>query len=112
MKPKVLVIVSSGRGEKDKALTGFMYATNAVRNGWADVKLILFGPVEDLVAENDPEIMKAIENFAKVSEKPLACRRIAENKNYLEKIEEKVNTVYVGSIISNLIAEGYTPLVF
>ncbi len=112
MKAKVLVVVSSGREAKEKALTGLMYATNAVRNNWADVKLILFGPVEDLVAENDPDTVSMIEEYSRLSEKPLACRRIAEMKNYVEKIEDKTDAVYVGKIISDLIAEGYTPLVF
>lgn len=112
MKPRVLIIISSGREAKEKAMTGLMYATNAVKNGWADVRLIFFGPVEDLIAENDPDIVSMIEKFSEISEKPLACRRIAEKKNYAEKIGEKVNVVYVGSIISRLIADGYIPLVF
>ncbi len=112
MKPKVLVIVSSGRDAKEKALTGLMYAVNAVRNDWADVKLILFGPIEDMVAEGDREIVSMIQKYAEISEKPLACKRIAERKNYVDKLEENLNVVYVGSIISELIADGYIPLVF
>ncbi len=33
-------------------------------------------------------------------------------KNYVEKIEEKTDVVYVGRSISNLIAEGHTQAVF
>lgn len=112
MKPKVLVIIASGEEGKEKALTGLMYAVNAVKNGWADVRLVFFGPVEDLIAEGDSEIISMVERFSEASELPLACRRIAERKNYVEKLEGKVEVVYVGSIISELIADGYTPLVF
>jgi len=112
MKPKILIIISSGSEAKEKALTGLMYAVNAVKNEWAEIKLVFFGPVEDLIAERDEEIVEMIEKFSQLSGKPLACRRIAENRRYVERLEEKVNVVYVGSIISSLIAEGYTPLVF
>ncbi len=113
MKPKVLVIVSSGEGEKEKALTGLMYAVNASKHGWADVKLILFGPVEELVANGDPDILTMLEMYARESgEIPLACRRIAEMKGYEDRIGGSVKLEYVGKIVSDLISEGYTPLVF
>ncbi|AKG91458.1 Uncharacterized protein conserved in archaea [Geoglobus ahangari] len=113
MKPKVLVIVSSGRAEKEKAMTGLMYAVNATKHGWADVKLILFGPVEELVAEGDPDILTMLEMFAREKgEAPLACKRIAEMKGYEDRMGQSVRLEYVGKIVSELIADGYTPLVF
>lgn len=52
MSDKALVIISSG--EVGKALTGLMWATNALRFGWMeDVRVIFFGPAQDLALEND-----------------------------------------------------------
>ena len=45
MASKVMVIVSTA--EKEKALTGIMYAVNAQKNKWVDdIKVIFFGPFE------------------------------------------------------------------
>ncbi|MCE4604396.1 MAG: hypothetical protein F7B20_05480 [Aeropyrum sp.] len=108
---KALVIVSSG--DKGKALTGIMWATNALKHRWVDeVRLILFGPVEELVANGDEDLLKALSGFASVGGEPLACRRVAEVGGYLDRIEGRVRTEYVGSIIARLIDEGFVPLVF
>lgn len=113
MKPKILVIISSGKNDKEKALTGMMYAVNAAKHGWAEVKLVLFGPAEDLVAENDPDMMAMVEMFAREKgEAPMACKRIAEMKGYEDRMGQSVRLEYVGKTISDLIAGGYTPMVF
>ena len=45
MASKIMVIISTA--EKEKALTGIMYAVNAQKNGWVDeVKVVFFGPFE------------------------------------------------------------------
>jgi hypothetical protein len=52
MADRVVIILSSG--EKGKALTGIRYATRAQEEQWlAEVKVILFGPVEKLVVEDE-----------------------------------------------------------
>ena len=110
MNAKVLVIISSG--EKEKALTGLMYARNAKERGWMDeVKVIFFGPSENLLVQDED-----IEDMAKQisqTEKPVACKFLSDRDGISEKIEEiGVNVDYVGTIISDLIKEGYAPLVF
>ena len=51
MSDKVLVIISTS--DAGKALTGIAYATNTLKNGWLeDVKLMVFGPAEQLVLTN------------------------------------------------------------
>ena len=110
MNAKVLVIISSG--EKAKALTGLMYARNAKERGWMDeVKVIFFGPSENLLVQ-DEDIQDMAKQISQ-TEKPVACKFLSDRDGISEKIEEiGVNVDYVGTIISDLIKEGYAPLVF
>lgn len=111
MAVKALVIVSSE--SIGKALTGIMWATNALRHGWVDdVELVFFGPVERYIAEGEEKIVNAIYEYSQIKGKPLACRRIAELEGMVDKLEGKVNLVYVGSIIAGLLEKGYVPMVF
>ncbi|MCE4623110.1 MAG: hypothetical protein F7B19_07365 [Desulfurococcales archaeon] len=108
---RVLVIISSQSVEK--ALTGLMWATNAFKNRWVeDVEVIFFGPVERLIAEGNERLMHAIIEYSGIKGRPLACRRIAEKEGYEDKLEGKVNLVYVGSLIGNYLEENYVPMVF
>ncbi|MEB2836797.1 MAG: hypothetical protein GSR80_000750 [Desulfurococcales archaeon] len=111
MGSKVLVIISSG--DVDKALTGLMYATNALKYKWLDdVEVVFFGPVERLIAKGDEKLLDAIREFSKYKRRPLACKRIAELEGFEDKLREHVEVVYVGSEVSRLIKAGYIPLVF
>ncbi|MCE4602763.1 MAG: hypothetical protein F7B18_06240 [Desulfurococcales archaeon] len=108
---KVLVIISSS--DKAKALTGILWAFNALKHGWVeDLKLVLFGPVEKLVAERDPDLVNILSLMEPFGGEPIACRRMAEAGGYLEDLEKTVKTEYVGPMIARLLEEGYTPLVF
>ena len=49
MSSKLLVIIATA--EKEKALTGLMFARNAIKKAWMDdVKILFFGPSERLIA--------------------------------------------------------------
>lgn len=93
-------------------MTGLMYAKNAVENDWLDdIKVIFFGPSEALMVE-DEEINKYAADIAKKVES-LACKYISDKEKISEDIEEfGVDVEYVGSIISDLIEKGYTPMVW
>ncbi len=110
MASKVLVIVSTA--EKEKALTGIMYAVNAQKNKWVeDLKVIFFGPFENLMCE-DEEVAKAASRLRDY-ETPIACKFLSDRDGISEKLENMgVNVDYVGSLISGYIAEGYAPMVF
>jgi len=44
MSSKLLVIIATG--ENEKALTGLMYASRTLAEGWMDeVKVVFFGPI-------------------------------------------------------------------
>ncbi len=77
MTARVLIILSSG--EKGKALTGIMYATRSQEEKWLDdVKVILFGPVEKLLLEDD-EVRSALETLMTL-QRPLACKAISDKQ--------------------------------
>ena len=98
--------------EKEKALTGLMYAKNAIENNWLeDIKVIFFGPSESLMV-NDEDIRNYAIKIADKSE-CLACKYISDKEEISSEIEELgVGIEYVGSIISDLIEKGYVPMVW
>jgi hypothetical protein len=110
MSSKVMVIISTA--EKAKALTGIMYAVNAQKNKWVDdLKVIFFGPFENLLCE-DEEVIKAASNLLDY-ETPIACKFLSDRDGISDRLEKMgINVDYVGTIISGFIEEGYTPMVF
>ena len=85
MDSKVLVILSTA--EKDKALTGVLYATNALKNNWLqEVKLIFFGPFETLLAE-DEEVQERVTQLAEY-QAPVACKFISDGRGVSEKLSQ------------------------
>ena len=110
MSSKLLVIIATG--ENEKALTGLMYASRTLAEGWMDeVKVVFFGPSERLLVEDDFIAKTAKELSA--TEKPIACKFISDRDGISEKIEALgVNVDYVGTIISDFIKDGYVPMVF
>lgn len=110
MGSKIVVIISSG--EKAKAMTGLMYARNAKEKGWMEeVKVIFFGPSENLLVK-DEDIQDMAIQIGK-DEKPMACKALSDRDGISENIEKMgVAVEFVGSIISDLIKDGYIPMVF
>ena len=110
MSSKLLVIIATG--ENEKAITGLMYAQRTLSEGWMDeVKVVFFGPSERLLLE-DEIIAKTAKEIASV-ERPIACKFISDRDGISEKIEDLgVKVDYVGTIISDLLKEGYVPMVF
>ncbi|MCW3992713.1 MAG: hypothetical protein NWE79_08375 [Candidatus Bathyarchaeota archaeon] len=93
-------------------MTGLMYARNALKQGWlADVKVIFFGPSERLVVQDD-EVAERVKEVALVGES-FACKAISDREGLSEEVEKLgVKVEYVGSIISDLIKDGYLPMVW
>lgn len=110
MNQKILFILSTA--EKDKALTGVLYATNVLKNKWFDdVKLCLFGPFEALLAE-DKEVQQWVAQLVEY-QVPVACKFIADGHHASEKLGQLgIQVEYVGEMVSNYIKEGYIPMVF
>jgi len=107
---KVLIIIATG--EKEKALTGFFFAINSLKNEWFEsVKVVLMGPSENLMANNQ-ELQELTSDIFKY-ESPFACRFIAENNGLSENlVGQGYEVEYVGPIIATFIKAGYLPMVY
>jgi hypothetical protein len=112
MATKVFVILSSG--DREVALeVGLVYPLNAAKNKWMDeVKVIIFGPSEK-VAAYDTEVQDRIKEMQNLGIEILACKWCADRMNItsaLEKVGIKVE--YVGTVISQLLKDGWASLTF
>lgn len=107
---KVLVILSTA--EKQKALTGILYTSNALKNKWLEeAKVCFFGPFESLLAE-DEEVQKAVAQLAEY-QAPVACKFVSDNSGVSDKLSQLgIQLEYVGQMVSDYINDGYVPLVF
>ena len=110
MNSKLLVIIATG--EKEKALTGLMYARNTLKQGWLeDVKIVFFGPSEKLIVQ-DEQVANEVKNIAVMGES-FACKAISDREGFSGEVEKLgVKVEYVGSVISNFIKNGYLPIVW
>ncbi|QSO48891.1 hypothetical protein [Alicyclobacillus mengziensis] len=110
MAQKVLVILSTA--EKEKALTGVLWATNALKYKWVeDVKLCFFGPFEALLAED--ESVQASVAPLREYQVPVACKFVSDNQGVTDKLAQLgVQVEYVGQLVADYVNEGYVPMVF
>jgi hypothetical protein len=110
MTNKLLIILSSR--DKEKILSGLMYAYGILKFNWLDdVEIFFFGPSEKLLAEDEEVsgLAKQITNQKKIT----ACKFIADNEGITDRLLKiGINVEFVGSIISALIREGYQPMVW
>ena len=107
------LVVIIGTGEPGKAEAGLMYATNALKHGWMqDVRLFFFGPAEKLLLE-DPDLQELVREFQRQERTPVACKFIADREGTDGGLADLgVAVEYVGQPISDLIKDGYVPLVW
>jgi len=110
MSTKILIIIASG--DREKVLTALMYAKNTIKYSWIeDVRVVFFGPSENLLV-GDTDVTASAAELAKVGQ-PLACKFLSDRDGISERIESLGITVdYVGSMISDLIKDGYAPMVW
>jgi hypothetical protein len=110
MSDKILVIISTG--EREKVLTALMYAKNTMKYGWlSDVKVIFFGPSENLLV-SDSDVRESAKELANLSH-PLACKIISDRDGISERIEQMgIEVDYVGIIIADLLQDEYTPMIW
>lgn len=111
MSAKVAVII--GTAERAKAEAGLMYAVNAVKYGWLDdVQLFFFGPSEKLLLQ-DEDLQEYLREFGRQGRTATACRFLANREGTGDALAGLgLEVAYVGEMISNLIKDGYTPLVW
>ncbi|MFX1491822.1 MAG: hypothetical protein ACFFBU_06145 [Promethearchaeota archaeon] len=110
MSSKIVVIITSA--DKEVIHTAVIYARSTLKYNWLDdVKTIFFGPSVQVVA-NDLELAQETKKLCSTGE-AIACKFISDNKGTstaLTKLGVKIE--YVGTIIADLIKEGYVPMVW
>ncbi len=111
MRDKVLIILSSS--DREKLITGLMYATNSLKHGWMDqVKVVVFGPSQRLSLQ-DAEIQAYLKELVTLNSTPYACKYIADQEGFSGELADLgLDVVYVGTVISEHIKNGFVPLVF
>ena len=98
--------------DNEKARTALMFANNVMKRGYLDdVKVVYFGPSEKLVVE-DPFISDQAQEIAEAGGS-IACKIMSDLDGVSEKFEKLgVQVEYVAGIISDLLKDGYTPMVW
>jgi len=112
MATKLFVMLSSA--DREVALeVGLIYPLNAAKAKWMDgVKVIIFGPSEKLAA-CDTEVQEKLKELQGAGVEVMACKWCADRMNITAPLEKAgIKVVYVGSIISQLLKDGWVPLTF
>ena len=112
MASKVFVIL--GSADREVALeVGLVYPLNAAKKKWMDeVKVIIFGPSEKLAAY-DSEVQEKLNELREVGVEVMACKWCADRMNITAKLEEAgIKVIYVGTVISQLLKDGWASLSF
>lgn len=109
-----LIIISSGKEAVDKAMTGMMYAYNALKYGWLpDVQVVFFGPSEDLIVSGNPDVRAMLEKLMNQGVKLFACSAIAKGSGLEAGLTQiGMDVLPVGPLISSYIKKGYATLTF
>ncbi|MBA7469573.1 hypothetical protein ES707_04845 [subsurface metagenome] len=112
MATKVFVLLSSG--DKEVLLeVGLVYPLHTVKNKRMDkVKVIIFGPSER-VAACDLEVQARLKELQEAGVEVMACKTCADSLNVTTLLEEAgIKVIHVGSIICQLLKDGWAPLTF
>ena len=91
----------------------FPYAMNSKKNGWMDeVRVILWGPTEKLVVE-DKDFQDMISLLMVSGIEVMACKACSDNFGVSEDLEDLgINVQYVGTLVSDMLKEGWYQLTF
>jgi len=111
-KEKLVILWSSG--DRDVALKMvFMYAGNALRNGWwDDVTFIVWGPSAQLLVE-DPQLQAGITRLAGEGVKLEACKACADGYGVSEQLAGLgIEVKYMGEPLTDYLKEGRRVLTF
>jgi hypothetical protein len=108
---KIIAIISTG--EAGKARTGIAFALNAMKKDWLeDVKIFIFGPAEALLLK-DHEIQNMLKEYQQMDETVVACKNIADRDGISKEIAALgIRVELIGNMISDLMKDGYAPMVW
>jgi hypothetical protein len=91
----------------------FPYAMNSIKNGWMDeVRIILWGPTEKLAAVNN-DFQDMISMLMVTGVEVMACKACSDNFGVTEELEAQgINVQYVGTLVSDMLKDGWYQLTF
>jgi hypothetical protein len=91
----------------------FPYAINSKKQGWMDeVRVILWGPTERLAAE-DKDFQDMISMLMVVGVEVIACKACSDNFSVSEELERQgIDVRYVGTLVSEMLKDGWYQLTF
>jgi len=107
MATKVFVVVSSA--DREAILEpGLLYPLNAAKKKWMDeVKVIIFGPAEKVVAY-DSEVQTKVKALLEAGIEVMACKWCSDAWRVSDKLEEVgIKVLYVGEVMSQLLKDGW-----
>ena len=109
---KVFMILTSGDKEVHKEV-GFKYAPNALKHKWMDqVRVILWGPTERLAAE-DKEFQNYIKYLLENGVEVFACKACSDGYGVSDTLKSlNINVKYVGTMVTEMLKEGWHQLSF
>ena len=114
MPKKVLIIVSSGEENKEKAMIGMRLAIGLKKNKISEeVGMLFFGPSERLVAGDDSDINNLLKEAADNGINPFACSGIANRDDISVKLASKnISLEGASKTIGRYLESGFVPIPF
>jgi hypothetical protein len=111
--PNKLLVVWSSADREVALLNVFMYTHNAKRRGWWDeVRLLLWGPSDRLVAE-DAELQDELRAMMADGVEVMACKACSDRLGTTEALEQLgVNVFYAGTALTEMLKEGWKTLTY
>ena len=112
MANKLFVLLASGDKDVVLEMALFYPVTVAKEKYMEEVKVILFGPSEKLVAR-DKNVQKRIKTLQEAGVKISACKYCSDRMGISEKLEELgIKVEYVSSGIAQMLKDGWASLSF
>ncbi len=111
---KALFYIIAGENERGRAIMGLHVAKRSFEfKRFADVKVIIQGPSERLILDEDPEVKDLINYLIKNRLIDSACSNIAKKLDIEEPILKRgVELKPSGERMASYVNEGYIPLIF
>ncbi|MGC8506336.1 MAG: hypothetical protein ACP5NK_06490 [Thermoplasmata archaeon] len=114
MSHRLLVIISSGQENKEKAITGLIFAREMKKNNRSEkVGLIFFGPSERLIASGDKDIDETFKTVREAGIEPFACSGIAKRDNIEPMLAQRnIAMEPISKVIARYLDDGFVPITF
>ncbi len=109
---ELLIVWTSGDPEVATGMV-FMYAANAKRRGWwEDVTLLVWGPSQKLLTENE-ELQGKLAEMLDLGVRAVACKACADSYPISDRLEALgVEVFYTGELLTDWVKSGRAVITF